>query len=399
VNREVVFAARTAWDRSPSSFAEIVSEARARRGADLVDLTESNPTRVGLASRTHLVRELGDPRGTTYDPDPKGHPRARRAVAAYYADRGLSVAEDRVLLSASTSESYSWIFRLLCDPGDEVLVPAPSYPLFGFLADVSDVVLRSYPLVAEEGFRPDLEAIRANLGDRTRAVVAVHPNNPTGTMLSVGEAEELDGMLSAHGCALVVDEVFGDYVDAGARPDRHTSFAGPRRALTFVLSGLSKVLLCPELKLGWTVVGGDEGVVREALGRLEIIADTFLSVSTPVQLALPALLGLRHQVQAELGDRLATNLAHLDVHLRSFGDRGIVRRYARDGGWYVVLEVPRTRSEDEWIERLALLEGLLVHPGHFYDMPHRGSLIVGLLQPPDVFEPAARRLIDCLHRC
>lgn len=398
MNREVSFARRTGWDRTPSRFAEIVATARARRG-DLVDLTESNPTRVGLASRTDLVRLLGDPRGAIYDPDPRGLSSARRAVASYYAERGMPVAPDRVLLSASTSESYSWIFRLLCDPGDEVLVPAPSYPLFGFLADLSDVVLRPYPLVAEEGFRADFDVIRASLSDRTRAVVAVHPNNPTGTMLGVRDAEELDEILAPRGCALVVDEVFADYVDEGVRGGRQGSFVGARRGLTFVLSGLSKVLLSPELKLGWAVVGGEDSVVGEALDRLEIIADTFLSVSTPVQVALPALLASRGAVQRELRQRLAANLTALDGHLSSFGERRIVRRYARDGGWYAVLEVPRTRTEDEWVERLAVGEGLVVHPGHFYEMPREGALVLGLLQPPDVFDPVARRLVHCLHRC
>lgn len=392
------FASRTAWDRAPSAFARIAGAARAAP-AGLIDLTESNPTRVGLGPGPELLAELGHPRGARYVPEALGERSARVAVAGYYAERRIAVDPDRVVLSASSSEAYAWLFRLLCEPGDDVLVPAPSYPLFGFLAELSDVALRAYPLIEEEGFRPDLAAIEALIGPRTRSLVVVHPNNPTGTMVSVDDALALDSLLAGRGVSLVTDEVFGDYVDAGARVARLSSFAGPRETLTFVLSGLSKVLLAPQLKLGWTVVCGPDDAALEAIGRLEVIADTFLSVGTPVQRALPALLAARAAIQAPLKGRLTSNLASLDASLAAFEDAQIVRRMQRDGGWYAVLEVPRTRTEDEWVARLAEEDGILVHPGHFFEMPRSGTLVVSLLLEPEVFARATSRLVARLHQC
>ncbi len=326
------FSRRTSWDRSDNAHAEELSRARAA-GRPLVDLTEGNPTRCGFGG-SELVLLLGHPRGAAYAPSALGHAAARAAVAGYYADRGLAVAPDRVCLAASTSEAYGWLFKLLCERGDEALIPAPSYPLFSFLASLEDVVLVPYPLVRDEAFRVDLAALSAAVTPRTRAVVLVHPNNPTGSFLRRDEAAAIVALARARGLALVVDEVFGDYAHGALPADRRPSFAGEGEALTFVLSGLSKVVALPQLKLGWMAVSGPEALAAEAMGRLEVIADTYLSVSTPVQLALPEILARRGPLQAALRARTAANLGALDAAITAVGADAPVRRLPVDGGWY-----------------------------------------------------------------
>jgi aspartate/methionine/tyrosine aminotransferase len=385
------FTRRTAWDRSENPLARELGRARAA-GLPLADLTEGNPTRCGFAGGD-LVELLGHPRGAAYTPVALGHPEARAAVARYYADRGLAVAEDRVCLAASTSEAYGWLFKLLCERGDQVLVPAPSYPLFAFLAALEDVALGSYPLVREERFRVDLAALEAAVGPRTRALVLVHPNNPTGSFLRRDEAAAVARLAADRGLALIVDEVFGDYAHGALPPDRRPSFAGEREALTFVLSGLSKVVALPQLKLGWIAVSGPEAIAAEAMGRLEVIADTYLSVSTPVQLALPEILARRGPLQAAIRARTAENLAAIDAAIVAAGEDAPVRRLPVDGGWYAILEVPRTRDEDAWVELLVREDGVIVHPGYFFDFGAEGYLVVSLLPEAAVFREAIGRVM------
>jgi aspartate/methionine/tyrosine aminotransferase len=362
-----------------------------------VDLTESNPTRCGLGGG-ELVALLGHPRGAVYAPVALGHPDARAAVAAYYADRGLAASPERICLAASTSEAYGWLFKLLCERGDEVLVPAPSYPLFSFLAALEDAVLVPYPLARAEGFRVDLGALEAAVGPRSRAVVLVHPNNPTGSFVRRDDAAALARLCRDRGLALIADEVFGDYPFDALPESRLPSFAGEREALTFVLSGLSKVVAQPQLKLGWIAASGPDALVAEAMARLEVIADTYLSVSTPVQLALPEILARRGPIQAAVRSRTAANLAAADAAIAAAGEHAPVRRLAADGGWYAVLEVPRTREEDAWVERLAREDGVLVHPGYFFDFAEEGHLVVSLLPEVEAFREAigkvARRLAE-----
>lgn len=388
------FSSRTAWDLSENRFARELTEAKAS-GRALVDLTESNPTRIGLGETAPLIALLGHPRATAYSPVALGHAEARGAVARYYADRGLSAPAHRITLSASTSEAYGWLFKLLTERGDEVLVPAPSYPLLAFLADLEDVVLKPYPLIREERFRVDLSALSQAIGERTRAVVVVHPNNPTGTLIRRDEAEALEALSAQHGLSLIVDEVFGDYIGDGLPRDRLPSFVGPRSALTFVLSGLSKVVALPQLKLGWIVALGPEPLVNEAMRRLSVIADTYLSVGTPVQLALPEILAARGPIQAAIRARVADNLAALDAAIAK-APGGAVRRLPADGGWCAILEVLRTRDEDEWVEMLIREEGIVVHPGYFFDMAEEGFLVVSLLPEQGVFADAAGRLLQRL---
>jgi aspartate/methionine/tyrosine aminotransferase len=389
-----VFSARTSWDRTENALAVALERARAG-GKALVDLTESNPTRVAIADLAPLMAELGHPRGARYEPAPLGHPEARRAVAGYYRERGVSIDAARVVLSASTSEAYSWLFGLLADADDSILVPRPSYPLLGWIAAQQKVRLRPYRLARESGFRIDFGDLRHAIDGTTRAIVLVHPNNPTGSFVRRAEAEELAAIAREHDLALVVDEVFGDHRLDPPPADILPTFAAPfgDAPLSFVMSGLSKVLLLPQAKLGWTVVDGQSALVAEALARLELIADTFLSVSTPVQLALPALLAHRAGLLLATNARLATNLALLDSALAALGPSAPVRRLPAYGGWYATLEIARVHDEEAWVELFLREEAILVHPGYFFDFDRDGFLVLSLLPPPSVFAEAVPRVL------
>ena len=390
--KKPLFSERTAWDLSENDLARDLGAARGE-GRALVDLTESNPTRAGLADTEALVALLGHPRGASYAPLSLGHPSARAAVAGYYGSRGLDLPIDRIALSASTSEAYGWLFKLLTERGDKVLVPAPSYPLFAFLAALEDVELVPYPLMREEAFRIDLHALEAAIDEDTKAILLVHPNNPTGTFVRRDEAAALEAIALRHGLAIIADEVFGDYAFAGVPADRLPSFVGERRALTFVLSGLSKVVALPQLKLGWIGILGPDDVAMEAMRRIEVIADTYLSVGTPVQLALPEILAARGPIQAAIRARTATNLAALDAALAAMGPAGATRRLPVEGGWYAILEIPRTRDEDAWVQLFVREEGIIVHPGYFFDLPDEGFLVVSLLPDEGVFTAAIRTVL------
>ena len=387
----VPFSTRTRWPRVPNALATLRA---IPGGADVVDLSESNPTRAGLACSPDVLAWLGDPRGTDYEPEPFGSIEARRAVSRYYLARGARVPADRLVLTASSSEGYSHLFHVLCDPGDTILVPRPSYPLLPYLADLAGVRLVPYPLVREERFRVDLGAVERALAvePTPRAIVLVHPNNPTGSFVLREDADALGTLASRYGAALVVDEVFLDYpLEAPARAQR--TFVGREDALTFVLSGLSKVALLPQLKLGWIALGGPAGLVDEAAARLELTADSFLSVSTPVQLALGRILDeAAPAAQARLNARLRENLAMLDAVLRALGSDAPVRRLPVGGGWYVTLEVPRVRSDDEWVALLLREDRVLVHPAYLFDGA-AGDVVLSLLPEPAPFAAGVRRAL------
>jgi aspartate/methionine/tyrosine aminotransferase len=389
-----MFSTRTQWDRTPNRLSAALGEAKAS-GRAIIDLTESNPTRAGIFDTTALIAELGHPRGTTYEPEPLGHPAARRAVAAYYASRGLTVDATRIVVAASTSESYAWLFGLLADAGDNILIPRPSYPLFGWIGEMQGVHLRPYSLRREGDFRVDLEDVRRKIDKKTRAVVLVHPNNPTGSFVRRDEADALGRLAREHHLALVVDEVFSDYALEPLSAEFLPSFiaAAGEAPLAFVLSGLSKVLLLPQCKLGWMAVSGDDALVKEAIERLELIADTYLSVATPVQLALPALLLAQPAIARAVNARLHENLGALDATLEALGPTCPVRRLPVRGGWYVVLEVPRVHDDDEWIELLIREESVLAHPGYFFDFEGDGYLVLSLLPAADAFREGVRRLV------
>jgi aspartate/methionine/tyrosine aminotransferase len=314
-------------------------------------------------------------------------PAARDAVSAYYTARGLRVAPAHVLLTASTSEAYCYLFKLLTDPGGEVLVPSPSYPLFEFLADMESVAVRPYPLEYHGAWRIDIAALEAALTPRTRAIILVNPNNPTGSYVKRAELGMLTSLCAARGIALISDEVFADYA-LTEDPERVSSLAGVEECLAFSMSGLSKVAGLPQMKLGWIVAAGPPALRSEALEKLEWIADTYLSVSTPVQCAAPALLAAAETVQRQIRERSAANLAFARAAL----DDSAANILAVEGGWYITLQVPRIRSEEEWTLRLLEHDGVLVQPGFFYDFESEAFLVVSLLTAPGIFREGLPRI-------
>jgi alanine-synthesizing transaminase len=343
-----MFASRTNWRFDPNLLAQALERHR-QSGPPLLDLTASNPTTCGFTyPQQEILTALTDPRALTYAPESKGLPEARAAVAKYYSGRagfagaGAAVDPERIVLLSGTSEGYSHVFRLLCEPGDEILVPAPSYPLFEFLADLNDVRLVTYPLIYDHGWQMDLPALRGAFTPLSRAVIVVHPNNPTGSFVKPGEAAELAELCAAREAAIVADEVFLDYTPSAAAPA--ATFAVGGAALTFTLSGLSKICALPQMKLAWIVVSGPEQLARAAAERLEVIADTYLSPGTPVQLAAAKLLSLRGEMQAQVRRRVAANLEYLDRTLR--GGASPLTRLACQGGWYAVLRVPSSGSDE-----------------------------------------------------
>jgi alanine-synthesizing transaminase len=387
-----MFASRTNWHLETNPLTRALEEHR-RSGKELFDLTESNPTTCGFAyPEGEILAALADPRGLVYRPESKGLREAREAVVEYYAGRaGFSgsvaqVDPEHIVLASGTSEAYTHIFRLLCEAGDEILVPAPSYPLFEFLADLADIHLVPYPLLYDHGWQIDFGSMRAALTTRSRAVLVVHPNNPTGSFVKPREAAELAEICAAREMAIVADEVFLDY--AGDYKPAQT-FALSDAALTFTLSGLSKISLLPQMKLAWTVVSGRETIVQPAVDRLEIIADTYLSPSTPVQLALSKFLSLRHVLQPQLQLRISANLAFLDNMLR---ESKSLARLDREGGWYAILRVPVTGTDDDLIVALLDRFSVLVHPSHFFNFSRDGFLVLSLITPEKQFQEGLRRL-------
>lgn len=380
------FSARTAWELGENALTARVRERRAR-GEEVVDLTLSNPTACGFEyEREALLEPLGVAEALEYEPVPFGLERARGAVAEYYREHGAEVPVENICLTTSTSEAYSYLFRLLCDPGDEVLVARPSYPLFEFIARLDWVILREYPLHYDPGasahsahaWTIDFEALRDAITERTRAIVVVHPNNPTGNYVSGAERAELEELCAERGIALIVDEVFLDYAIGGA--ETRSFAAGESRALCFVLSGLSKVCALPQMKLSWIVARGPKELLNAAMERLEVVADTFLSVNAPTQAALPSWLRGRGGLQRQIAERVRGNLAALDARLRGTQ----AARLAVEGGWTAVLRVPR-EVEGRAFTEAALDRGVLVQPGEFYGLPE-GRVVVSLLSVPEVWE-------------
>jgi aspartate/methionine/tyrosine aminotransferase len=386
-----VFSARTRFDLRPNRLAAAL-EGKRRAGASLLDLTESNPTRAGLAAPPELLEPLSDPAGCLYEPTAQGLTAAREAVSRDYARRGHAVSADRLFLTASTSEAYGFLFKLLCDPGDEVLVPRPGYPLFDYLAGLEAVGTRSYPLAYDGEWHLDLPALRGAVTPRARAVVVVNPGNPTGQYLKRHELAGLQELCAERGLALVSDEVFADFA---WREDvrRVTSLCADGPALAFSLGGLSKSCALPQLKLAWIALSGPEAPRAEARARLEIVADTFLSVSTPVQVATPTLLARLPELQAGIHARLAQNRQTLERALPAGSPATFL---VSEGGWYAVLQVPATLSEEERVLRLLSRQDVLVHPGYFFDFPREAFLVLSLLTPPAEFALALPRVLDDL---
>ena len=387
-----MFSARTAWDRTPNLLA-LRRETLRARGVDVVDLTLSNPTEVGLAQEERALRDaLGGGALGGYTPQPLGLLSAREAVASELAARGAHLSAGQIFLTASTSEAYGQLFGLLCDPGDNLLVPMPGYPLLSFLADAAAVELRSYPLELEVGFGFDTETLEALADENTRGVLVVSPANPTGQVLSPDSQVALDALCSGSDWALVVDEVFCHFVRGGRDPSTAAAFEA--EALTFTLEGLSKSVGLPQLKCAWTAVTGTAPLRDEALARLELLADSYLSVSEPTQRALKELLALGPPWRRRVQLRLEDNLRTLSAARPTDAPWSVL---PSEGGWSAVLRLPQ--SADETSLTLELLEaGVYVQPGHFYDFPRGRFLVLSLLPEPARFATGVQRMVRTLAR-
>ena len=382
-----MFADRTKWNLARNRLSEAL-ERRRSTGKPLVDLTASNPTECGFVYDERAILDaLQNSAALKYKPEPHGLLSARQAVQGYCAERGVRLDADDVFLTTSTSEAYSYAFRLLCNPGDEILIPAPSYPLFDFLADIQDVKPARYPLVYDHGWQIDFHSLERAITPLTRAIVVVHPNNPTGHFTKRTEAQKLNAICAERELALIADEVFLDFCLGGERP---ASLAGNSAALTFTLSGISKICGLPQMKAAWLVVSGPQEPKNEAKARLEVIADTFLSLNAPVQLALPSFLSQSRAFQAQLMERIRRNLSELD---RQLSLQKVCSRLEVEGGWYAVLRVPATRSDEELALSLLNENGVYVHPGHFYDFPHDGFLILSLICQEKEFQIGLKSLL------
>jgi alanine-synthesizing transaminase len=359
-----------------------------RSGAPLLDLTATNPTTVDLPYPQGVLAPLADDRSLVYAPDPRGLAAARAAVARDFARRGVTLAPDRIVLTASTSEAYGLLFKLLCDPGDAVLVPRPSYPLFELLTGLEGVEARPYRLEYHGAWSIDRPTVEQAMTARARALLVVSPNNPTGSFLRGDDREWLAELCASRGMAIVSDEVFGDYPIA-PRPDA-CGMAGETRALTFALGGLSKSAGLPQVKLGWIGASGPDDLVEAAMVRLDVICDSYLSVSTPVQMAAAGLIDAAETTRVAIRERLAVNLASLRRHVAGTPS---VTMLEPEGGWSAVLRVPDTEGEEALALRILADARVIVHPGYFFDFASEAYLVVSLLPPPGVFDEAIGRLL------
>lgn len=382
-----MFADRTSWNLATNRLAEALARHRAK-GKPLFDLTVSNPTECGFVhDNDAILGALSNPAATIYLPEPRGLETARCAIAQYYAELDCDLPVEDILLTTSTSEAYSFIFRLLCNPGDELLIPAPSYPLFDFLADIQDVKLIRYPLFYDHGWGIDFHALERAITSRTRGVIVVHPNNPTGHYTNSLAMKRLNEICFTKNLAVIADEVFLDF---SLTQELHPSFAANCEALTFTMSGLSKIAGLPQMKAAWLITSGPEPWKSQACARLDVIADAYLSMNAPIQLALPSFLQQRKGFQEQLIARVRDNLHELD---RQIAAQTSCSRLEVEGGWYVVVRVPATRPDEDLTVDLLESSDVYVHPGHFYDFPCDGYLIASLITPKHDFVEGIRRLL------
>ncbi len=383
-----MFASRIASDLAPNRLTEALRDRRAA-GEPVIDLTDSNPTRVGLEYPADLLASLADCRGLTYAPQPFGSMEARRAVACDYQRRGVAISPDRVALTASTSEAYSLLFKLLAAPGDEILVPRPSYPLFDHLTALEGLVARPYDLEYNGAWTIDFASVDRGLGPRTRAVLVVNPNNPTGSFAAQDEVDRLASACASLDVALIADEVFADYELEPDAAGRAASMLSRTDVLVFGLGGLSKSIGLPQVKLGWIATAGRDDLVDAALRRLELICDTYLSVSTPVQLAAADLLDRGAVVRTQIRSRIVANYRQLKDHAACVPACRVLNAA---GGWSAIVQVPTLRSEEELVIDLVSQAGVLAHPGYFFDFPRESFLILSLLPPERSFADGVGRL-------
>ncbi len=391
-----MFAERTNWDLTPNLLAQ-QKEALRNEGAEILDLTESNPTKIGIRYPEDLLRSLTDPGCLIYDPHPKGILSARQAVSAIFSAKGIPLDPDKIFLTASTSEAYGFLFRLLANPGDQLLIPRPSYPLFSYLADLHDLGVVSYPLrLGQDGlWRIELDALEASITKQTRAIVVVHPNNPTGSCVTTEEQARLIHLCRQNDLALISDEVFAEYRSPTGLKVPAT-LLGKGEALTFSLGGLSKFLGLPQMKLAWIACSGPPEQLDRALERLELISDTSLSVNTPAQRAFPHWLKTAPAIQGQIRQRIEENRQLLQAHL----NQGLGRLLPSEGGWSAVLGFPSLQDVERWALTLLKEDKVLVHPGYFFDFEEEGLIVISLLTPTDSLQEGIRRILSrfCLYK-
>ena len=382
-----MFSSRTDWNTTPNRLSGLAAEKRLR-GESITDLTESNPTKCEFSyPREEFLSALSESSILSYQPEPRGLLSARKAIAEYYAVLGIAITPEQIILTSSTSEAYSFLFKLLCNVGDEVVVPQPSYPLFEYLCQLNDITLRYYRLAYDGEWHIDFASLQAQFSDRTRAIVLVHPNNPTGSYLKQNEFDRICSLASEHHSSLIADEVFGSY-DISPDTCRANILTSQFFVPLFSLNGISKLLGLPQLKLSWIVVDGNLQQRDEALNRLDIIADTFLSVNTPAQVALPKLLRSSSDIRNQIRLRIQTNFRLLQS-IFADSSTSVLRV---EGGWYAILQLPQKYSDDNWAEKILTHQNILVQPGHFFDMEQKSCIVVSLLPISHLFEDSIRRL-------
>ncbi len=384
-----LFSRRTDWPLTANKLTSVL-ECLRDKNTPILDLTESNPTCCGFSyPGNSIVQPLAREENLTYTPTPQGNSKTREAISAYYKERGFDVPYDRIFLTASTSEAYSYLFRLLANPSDQVLFPRPSYPLFSFLGDLSDCIMDTYPLRYDGKWRIDLNAVSTILRHDTKAFVLVSPNNPTGSLIQKNELKELNTLCRQQNTALICDEVFSDFVFDQSTD--YISLVHNTQVLTFVLGGISKTLGLPQMKLSWIIINGPQDLVKRASSRLEVIADTYLSVNTPVQNALSVWLPHRKKIQSEINGRIKENYSTLK---KLSENTDTCELLTIEGGWYAVLKIPETYSEEEWALSFLNKDHVFVHPGYFFDFDTEGFVVISLLPPGQIFRDGIKRIIE-----
>ncbi|HBO97561.1 MAG TPA: pyridoxal phosphate-dependent aminotransferase [Candidatus Omnitrophica bacterium] len=387
----IMFSNRTNWPLSSNRIAGALDQLK-KANVPIIDLTESNPTCCGFAYPSErILRPLASDKNLRYDPQPQGSLEARAAVASYYKSQGHDVSVERIFLTASTSEAYSYLFRLLVDAGQEVLFPRPSYPLFQFLGDLNDVMLNFYPLVYTNHWAIDCSQLEASIQPGTKAIVLVNPNNPTGSFIKKDELSALNRICRTKNIPIISDEVFADFGFPGVKDT--VSLVNNDAVLTFVLGGVSKTLALPQMKLSWIIVSGPEELANAACQRLEMIADTYLSVNTPVQNAVAGWLSSKEEFQESVKQRTLDNLRFLEQAVKTTK----CQLLKPEGGWYAVIRIPLHKiSEEEFILQLLEEKHVFVHPGYFFDFEEEDFLVVSLLSAVDDFREGIKRLAQKL---
>lgn len=380
-----MFSNRTDWEFSSNKLVSLLDKLK-DNNEDIMDLTQSNPTECGFSyPKEKIVSALSNSSNLAYSPSAKGMLCAREVVCQYYKEKGYDVNPENIFLTSSTSEGYLFLFRLLADPGDKVLFPRPSYPLFEVLTQLSDLELAQYPLNYGD-WSLDEDAFES-ISKGAKAIVAVNPNNPTGSFVGNEDLKIINKVCANTDASIICDEVFLDY--AFQDDFKPNSMVGNKENLTFVLGGLSKALGMPQMKLAWIVINGPDGLVEEAKKRLEIILDTFLSVNTPSQNALGPWMEQRAAIQKDILKRIRDNR---ETVRSMVADSNKLTLLEAQGGWYAILRLPGSLDEEEFCYGLLKNKKVFVHPGYFFDFALGSHIVVSLLSQQVLLENGMKAL-------